>query len=191
MSRRRRGFTLIEVVIALGLGVLLLLGVQRIVVHAHRAAQAVEAVENAEGRESLPFSILGGDLASLPAGASFVLRDAALEFRTLNALQSQRMAARHTVNVRYSWRQAESGGFRLLRTEWELDRAPGEKTGFPLAVGRTRVSFEIYDGQRWHQRWPLRTRRSARAIRLRLERRDESRERVLPLKPMRWSRHND
>lgn len=191
MIRRRWAFTLIEVLIAMGLGVLLLLGLQRIVIHAYRAAQMVESEETANARASFPFSMLAADLAGLPAGAGFVLGGRSLTFRTLSALQSDSIAARHTVNVRYTWEPDGSDELALLRTEWELEAEPEDSVAVTIAQGLQRASIEIFDGQGWHGRWPLRTARAAGAVRLRLERGDTSGMRVMRLKPMRWRRHSD
>jgi hypothetical protein len=191
-SRRSVAFTLIEVVVGLGLGVVLLVAVQGIVVHAQRAGAALERRAAEAAVQALPFELLVQDLDSRPAGGGLSLRDGELSFTTLNALQSARIAARHVVAVGYRVERIGAGSCRLTRRERELGEQASDETGVVLASGLARAMIEIHDGRTWWDHWPLPTPRPATAVRLTTQRPAcEPREQVAPVAPLRWSRHDE
>lgn len=184
--------TLIEVVVALALGVLLLAGVQGIVLGAYRTATVIENQSFADARRQLPFELLRTDLQNQPAGGGLTLRGGVLWLHTMNALQSARVAARHAVGVHYRIEPAADGLCRIVRVEQELGQAFDPETGVVLADNVERAAMEVYDGRRWHSQWPLPTPRSARAVRLAIEWGPGQREEcTVVLAPLRWRRHDE
>jgi len=184
------GFTLVEVVVALALGVTLLVAVQALVVTSFRTSVEIQSRSAAQAARELPFDLLGPDLASLPAGGGFTLGYGGLTFTTLDSLHSQRLAARHAVVVRYRGEQA-AGRVRLVRQEREVEDQRFSDSGVVLTQDATAIHLEILDGRSWHDRWPLRTARTPAALRLTIEGPEgESLVHVFPLQPMRWRRHD-
>ena len=185
----RSAFTLIETVIALGLGVLLLLGVQRIVIHSYKTALFLELTESAEAELANPIELLTTDLNSRPAGSGFALRDRVLTFQTLNAMQSDRLAARHAVVVRYALKD-DHESVAVTRSEWETNQTSHDATEVMIGSDLDDAAIEIFDGQRWHDRWPPQTPRSAKAVRIRIEVNGSTKSKVIRLAPFRWRRHD-
>jgi hypothetical protein len=188
---RRPSFTLIEVVVALGLGVVLMVGVQRLTVQGYRAYAVLQQRQAQAGRYTLACELLGQDLAQLLSVGSLALRADTLSLTTGNAMQSTRVATRHAVVVRYAAVRCGDNRFRLLRDEHELGQESLGGSGVVLADGLTAVTWEVHDGQSWHTLWPLPVPRAARAVRVGLQWADGHQEqRVFALAPLHWGRHD-
>jgi type II secretory pathway component PulJ len=189
----RRAFTLVEVVVALGLGVLLVVGVQGLIVQAYRTSRTLEDRAQAEAVTRLPLELLEQDLAGT-MGGDLVLTNQSLTLRTANAMQSQRIATRHVVHVRYRAVQDPDGTWRLARQEWELD-APvpeAQSSGVVVAEGLAGVHFAAFDGRSWQGTWPPRVARRLLAVRGELTRENGAPEpRVFRMAPWRWRRHDE
>jgi prepilin-type N-terminal cleavage/methylation domain-containing protein len=189
---RRRAFTLIEVAVGLALGVVLLLAVQGVITGAYRTANVLEARAAERARCQLPFQILGDDLHNLPAGGGLELSNGVLALRTLNALQSNRAAVRHAVDVRYSLQPLERGQNCWLRAERELGQPEAADAGVVIAKPVTTVEVAVHDGQQWHSRWPLEMPRPVRAVRLRVMwAAGGTDEQIIQMAPLAWRRHDE
>ena len=189
---RRAAFTLVEVLVASGLGVAVLLALQALLVNSYRTSVTLEQRAARAAVSQLPFELLQQDLESLPVGSGFRLADATLSFTTLNALHSTRVAARHTVVAIYVLDSDYAGRPRIRRREQELGTEITEDPGVILADNLQAASLSIFDGSEWHTSWPLRTPRRARAVRLRVvSSSGQKHERIIQLTPLRWRRHDD
>lgn len=189
---RRPAFTLIEVVVALALGVTLLVAVQGLVVQAYRTSVQIEDRAARDATRTLPFALLGQDLASRPTTSGLWLQNGALSFTTLNAMQSTRVAPRHAVSVRYAYERTGDGTSRLLRRESEPGRDDRTGATVVLADGIATATIDVFDGQGWHDRWPLRVSRQACAVRIKLTwSNGEAKTQIVRLAPLRWRRHDD
>lgn len=187
----RSAFTLIEVVVALGLGVVLLVAVQSMVVHAYRSSVAIEEEGAQRSFQDLPFELLAQDLANLPAGAGLSLRGQVLSFNTMNAMQSDCVVARHAVDIEYAIERSADGAVRLKRLERELDEQRAPAAGVTLAAQLESASIEIFDKGTWHDTWPLPTPRTAMAVRLTITWPDgEPQQQIIRLAPLVWRRHD-
>lgn len=192
MNPARRGYTLIEVLVALGLGLVLAAALQRFLVGAYRISRDLEADQRTAARAALPFELLAADLRNLPPGGDFALDADGLRFVTLNALDTGCTAARHAVRVRYSWAQAADARVRLRRAEQELTAVTAPGPGVLLTEPADRVVAEIFDGQHWQTRWPLPLPRRPQALRMTLTTtaaRPYSR--TVRLAPFEWTSHAD
>ncbi len=188
----RSGFTLVEVLVGMALGVLLIVTVQSLMIHVYRTGATLEREWHEEALADLPFELLAADLASRPAGGGLSLTEGALTIQSLNSMESQRAAARHAVQVRYSLDRQRPRAQRLTRNEAELDADGVPETSVELASELIGATIEIYDGQAWHVRWPLPSGRAPRALRLTLVDQDGSRrERLYLLAPRSWKRHDE
>lgn len=187
----RTSFTLIEVVVALGLGVVLLVAIQSLIVHAYRVHATLERQRSADERDALPLALLEQDLTQRTAGGDLTLAEGNLVLDTLSALQADQLVARHAVMVRYSTQHSEHDDLRLLRQE----REPGQEPAVPpvvLAAGLTAVTFELFDGQKWHRTWPPPVSRAAGAVRVVLTWRAGAPEtKIFQLTPLHWRRHDE
>ncbi len=192
---KRRGLTLIELVIALALGALIAVALQTLAVRAYSSHKLVVERDRTARRGELPRTVFEHDCRNRAAGDDFELAGNMLRFRTLMAFQSERAATRHAVEVRYTIVH-EDDETVLLRAERELgDQAAWSS---PLRLGQAqRIDIAVFDGRMWHSSWPLAIRRNAHAIRLRLSGGDgasgtprfhESRVRV---QPPRWRNHRE
>jgi prepilin-type N-terminal cleavage/methylation domain-containing protein len=188
---RRPAFTLIEVVVALALGVTLLVAVQGLVVQAYRTGVQIEGRAARDATRMLPFVLLRQDLTNRPTTGGLWLQNGVLSFTTLNAMQSARVAPRHAVSVRYACERTGDGASRLLRREAELGRDDRAGAAVVLADGIAAATIDVFDGQSWHDRWPLRVARQARAVRIKLTWSSGKTEtQIIRLAPLRWRRHD-
>lgn len=188
----RHGFTLIEVIVALGLGLVLVFAAQSLAMYAHRAARAIETRDTARSMRELVPGLLAQDLANLTAGCGIVLAENTLALSTVHALQSPRLAARHAVAVSYVTRPRDDGRVDIVRREQERGSPAPDQPGVVLASGLQAARWAVYDGQTWQMRWPTGVPRAARAVRTTLEWSDGTRcQQVLPLTPLVWRRHNE
>ncbi len=184
-------FTLIEIVVALALGVTLLVAVQGLVVSAFRASDEIERHAVHAAARTLPFDLLRQDLESQPAGGGLLLADNVLRLTTLNALRSSRPAARHAVTVQYAVEPSGSGLFRLTRRENELGKRNRKQPGVILADEISEVTLDVFDGRQWRDHWPPRIARTAYAARITIVWSDgERRQKIVRLSPLPWSRHD-
>jgi type II secretory pathway component PulJ len=191
-SRRPPAFTLLETVIALGLGVLLVAAVQSLVLHAYRAAATLEEQEHAAARTRLPFELLEQDLSGIVGQVT--LADGELAFTTTNALESERPVVRHAVVVRYQTKSVSDDALCLTRQERELgvDEETNPLGGAVLASGLAAVQLAVGDGQGWHTAWPKPVPRAAWALRMTLTWPDgRTQERTFRLAPWHWRGHDD
>ncbi len=193
-SRQRSrggGFTLVEVLVALGLSVVLLGAVQGLLVQIARTSAALARQGADDARRELPLTLLGQDLAQLLAAGSLSVHDQRLSLTTLNSLQAERLAARHAVEVRYAAAPAADGALQLLRQEWELGQSPPEDGAVVLSSDVAALTFEVFDGQRWQTQWPPSVPRAAGALRVVCRWRDGTvAQRVFRLAPLAWRRHD-
>jgi prepilin-type N-terminal cleavage/methylation domain-containing protein len=193
--RYKPGFTLIEVIVALSLGVMLAVAVQELLVRSYQAAYIVEQRETVSAVSSLPLELIVADLAQRPAGGGIALQDGTLSLTTTNAMQSERIATRHVVAVSYQQQPDDNGHLRLVRREVELGEEEGEgaeQPGVLLAESLRAIEFEIYDGRTWHSTWPPRVPRSPQAVRVTITHSSgERQQRVIRLAPMTWRRHDE
>ncbi len=185
---RASSFMLIEVLVALGLGALLTVGIQALLVHVHRTSVELELHQQAAARRELPFVLLGHDLDALLTAGDVTLIENTLRLTTVNSLQASRLAARHPVSVRYAIAR-DGNALALTRTEAEVTApmpAGGVRVGRDLAA----MHLAIFDGRDWQTAWPLATPRPAQALRISIEFADHSRnERIYPLAPRQWRHH--
>ncbi len=187
---RHCAFTLIEVVVALALGVLLAAGVQSLTVHAFRTSAQLQREHTLAARRELAFILLEQDLATLPS-PGVVLSAGGLQFTTAAALQSDRTVTRNAVDVRYVVEPDRSGRQRLLRIEREPGAASGP-AGVELATALKTAQFAVFDGGDWLAVWPTGVPRAALGLRVRLEWPDgQALERRLALAPWHWRRHDE
>ena len=187
-----RGFTLVETIVALGLGVLLLVAVQRVIVHVCRTTVAIEQLEASELRQALPFELLAADLDHRLPGDELALGARVLRFGSAHALQNPHPVPRHAVQVAYETRITDNSGLTLERTEWEIGAARVRENAVELSNQLKAVTFEIHDGRAWHQTWPPAVPRSACLLRMTLQWTDGTvRSRTFRLAPPRWSRHHE
>ncbi len=184
-------FTLVEVVIALTLGVTLLVAVQGLIVGAYRTSDEVERRAADNAAHALPFELLRLDLENRPAGGGLMLADNALRLTTLNTLQSSRLAARHAVKVQYTVEPSNDGLHRLTRREGQLGQRGQRHPGVILADGISEVTLAVFDGREWRDRWPPQITRTAYAVRFEVTWPDGEQEQlIIPLAPLAWSRHD-
>ena len=189
--KRLTAFTLIEMVVALGLGILLLVVVQQMTVQAYHTARIVQDRADEATVHGLPVTLLREDLAQLPPGGGVRLEECVLSLVTTNALQSQRVATRHAVTVAYRVAPSDAIGLQLVREESELGKARRKSSGVILVTGLQQVDLEVFDGRQWHRRWPLRMSRSATALRITIQwPNGERQQSVLRLEPLQWRRHD-
>lgn len=186
-----RAFTLVEVLIGLALGVVLLIAVQSLVVHAYRVSVSIGEQSARDAARELPFELLRQDLDALTRTGNLTLEHGVLSLGSLSAMQSQRLAPRHAVRVRYAPALTDTGAYRLLRIERELGDACDVRTGVVVAGGLRSITFEVFDGREWHGTWPPRVTRRPHAVRLRIvDGRGQPRERIVRLAPQPWRRHD-
>ncbi len=160
-----RGFTLVELLVALALAALLIAVVQRVLLHLRRSSARLEATQPKDRSTAAALRLLRQDLENLPVGGAIELHEGRLAFVTLSALQTQRLAARQAVAVEHIW-EASADGWRWRRRERALD-APPVPGGILLADGLREVAVEMFDGRQWQSRWPMATPRAARMLRMR------------------------
>lgn len=184
-------FTLIEVLVALGLALLLALGLQSLTVNTYRHARALEDRTETAARLALPLELFRQDLSHLTLTTALTLQHNGLSVATTSSMTSQRSAARHAVEVRYI--AVEQGGrWRLTRQEREPNVSGRWSGGTTLAGGLKGVVVEIFDGSAWHRTWPLPDLRPARAAHLVLDHVDGTTQcATVLLDPPRWRRHDD
>jgi hypothetical protein len=187
---RSRSFTLVEVAVALALGVLLAAATQVLVVRAYRASQLLEKEDMQAAALRLPFELLRGDLLAQPSAGGIELRDGVLTFLTLCDLEGGSHATRHTVEVRY---RAESAGESLVlrRAQRTIGNDAKWLSGIVAAKGLKAVSLAVFDGQRWETTWPPSVGRPARGVRVILTGRSSESTETIPLGPCAWRRHDE
>ena len=185
-------FTLIEVVVGLALGVLVVGALQSLLVHSYRVADTIQRRTDETARNSWPQELLRQDLLSRPAGDDLILRDSSLQFTTLNALQSPRIASRHAVTVRYRTECTEDNRLRLIRQEWEIGSKPPERGGVVLTDDVTAWEIAVYDGRQWCTAWPSSIPRPAYAVRVHCGGpNDMETHEVIQLVPLAWKHHGN
>lgn len=186
-----KAFTLVEVLIGLALGVILLIAVQSLVVHAYRVSVSIGERNARDAARELPFELLRQDIEALTRTGNLTLEHGVLSLGSLSAMQSQRIAPRHAVRVRYAPALTGTGAYRLLRIERELGDDSEARTGVVVASDLQSITFEVFDGREWHGTWPPRVARRPQAVRLRIvDGRGQLRERIVRLAPQRWRRHD-
>lgn len=183
----RSAMTLIEVVIALALGVLLVAGVQVLMVRAHQSAKIVRAqVAESQVRDGWT-ALLQCDLANLATTGNLALKNNELVLATLNNLDPKSARARSTVAVRY---RRESDG-TLSRSQRGLTDEEWPE-GAVLLRGLHSLTLEISDGQCWSGAWPRQhMNQRARGLRITwtLAGHPEI-QRTMPLAELHWGRHD-
>lgn len=183
---KNRGFTLVEILVALALSGLLVMGLQAMLVGARRAERRL-AARTAAGRSSAVLADwLHQDLENLTAGSQPQLQDNQLLLTTVNSLRSQRPTPRAAVNVRYRLVPVAQGELRLERSEWDFGTdAPPQ--GVPLGPELRASQWQVFDGRQWVQRWPPPTPRPGRALRWNWQISDgNSGQVIIPLAPLMW-----
>jgi hypothetical protein len=186
-----RATTLVEVVVALALGVLLVTGVQTLVVRSHQTARALETENADRERDRLPLELVRQDAAALPVTGSLELREGTLRMTTLCDLEAASERIRHAVDVRYH-SVRESDGLALRRAQRDVGLDVPWSNGVAIAKGLQAVRFEIFDGQRWETSWPPSTPRATRAMRIALTWAGEKKsEHVIALGPLHWRGHDE
>lgn len=182
-----RSFTLVEVLIALALGVLLALGVQSLTLGAYRVSTQIQKEAAHAAARCLAFDILAQDLSNLPAGGGIALGNGALVMTTLNSMAAQRPVARHAVTVQYRILTNAVTGKRLVRWEGPLGSEPLADSGVSLTDTLQSAEFKVFDGQKWQSTWPPATPQVARALRVSVTwTGSDQDERIVPLTPLRW-----
>lgn len=200
MNRRRSGVTLLEVLVALALGVLLAAGVQTMVLRAHQVHEELRQRDQESRRTSAWRDLLRSDLAAMTTRSAFSLHDGRLELTSLQDLAADSWKTRSTVWVTYT-AVPVGPALRLTRRQSrpsQSDPAPQEATSagssseLALVDGLRSVTFEVFDGRQWHAEWPLPAARRGLALRVLLQRDTAIAEELLvPLLPARWKRHDE
>lgn len=186
----RAGFSLVEVVIALGLGVLLVAAVQTLVVQAYRTSQRMQADERFAELRRLPLELCRADLAGQPIVGGLELRDGVLTLETLCDLEGNTAAVRLAIQSRYRT-QSDGAELSVVRAQRPMRDPRGWSANVVIASGLKSFEVDVSDGQRWHPRWPTPTPRMPRALRIRLEGMDGVRlEEVFPVGTLLWKRHD-
>lgn len=184
---KRSGLTLIEVTVALALGVLLVAGVQVLTVRSYQTAKSLRTeITNTQSQEGW-LCLLRTDLLNQTATGNLSLQNDELVITTLNDLEPTSLCTRSTVAVRY---RREADGF-LSRTQRDV-AVESWPDGVCVLPKVKKIDFEVFDGQFWHGQWPL-PHMSRRAIGLRILIETEegaASEVILPLSAMHWSRHD-
>lgn len=152
---RRVGLTLIEVVVALALGVVLVVGVQTLTVRAHHAARHLRAQEASTRRTEALHDLIRTDLLSMPSVGNMAVRDGELQVTTLNNLEPDSSRTRQTVSVRY--RAVENTGSYPLERAQRNARQEQWPAGAVLAPYVQAVTFDVHDGRSWQTGWPPQT----------------------------------
>lgn len=187
----KRAFTLIEVIVALALSGLLVVGLNGMSVGAHRAAGTVQQRSEQVRRSSHFGNLLRDDLDNRSPGNEVTLNSGHLRLSTMNSLANQRMTTRHGVEVEYALESGAADNGVLLRREWELSQEPGTD-GIPVLKGIKSVRFHVFDGQKWLDAWPPPVFRPGRALRIDIAGADgKPRTEVIALSPIRWRRHDE
>lgn len=181
-----RGFTLVEVLVALTLVALLAVSVQVLTLRCQRTCTRLTERVQARDARRAALDLIAQDVSALPVAGSLSLGKDGLRLATLSALQTPRMAARHAVDVRYQL-VADPNGSALIRNE----REPASRDwpeGVELASGLAAATFELFAGRSWHTSWPLAAPQAAKALRVQLAWADGTAENLLlPLAPLAWN----
>jgi prepilin-type N-terminal cleavage/methylation domain-containing protein len=184
-------FTLVEVIVALALGLLLLAGLQGMTVQAWRTANTLERQQTERDRRALVFDLLAADLAALPPVGGVEVAGSRLRLVTLHAMSAGRDAARHAVDVTWTTRGAPTDRLELLRSERELGAEKPDADGCVLATDVVALNCEVFDGSRWSATWPPPAPRSPVALRIMLQRSGaQPEQRVFRLALWSWRKHD-
>ncbi len=188
----RRGFTLIEVVVAMALGVLLLTAVLGLVVRSRQLHDRF--MQQARGQDLLaaPLRILADDLRAAGPGAAIDLRDGSLTFDTVNAMHSTRLVPREQTRVRFALVPDAGHAARIVRMEHPRGAFDGpDAASMPLGGSVEELQIRAFDGREWHAErrteaaWPV----VAIAVEIRFEPQDEVTRHVFPIRPPPWRHH--
>lgn len=189
--QQQRAFTLLEVLIALGLGAMVMVAVQSLAVHTFRVHETIRSSARDSAIARLPDVVLQQDLANLPLGATIELQDGVLRFDTLASLHDDRAAARVPVHVSYS-AEGRAGKFALVRSERALQAE--EETATEVILLETSQPVEISVQHRTHWLDALREPLAVQdigAVRIRLAGEQSQPTAILiPVHPPAWRHHH-
>ena len=189
----KRGFTLVEVLVAVALSTGVVIAVQTLLVRTLASARAIEHQQTAAAERTAGLDLLADDLAALAVGRELrVAPEGPLSIATLNSLCLNSGHVRHAVRVRYVWEPDHRGG-ALVRREYDV--AEDENSPAAIAVIVARIAawrVTVWDGQSWSTAWPPATPRPPVAVRVWIKRTSgEESERVIQLAPRAWRTHHD
>ncbi len=182
---RVRATTLIEVIVALALGLLLVMTVQSLAVSAHRTHTILsERIATTRSTRVIE-EVLRYDLSNLAAPVGVEIRDGRLTIGSLLRLSSERQAARERASVTYA---LEEGA--LVRLERESTKEDAFVARVVVAGDISRFEALVHDGQAWRATWPTQVPRAVRAIRVIVTDAKRTHAVTVPISPIKWSRHD-
>lgn len=188
----RRGFTLIEVLVAATLSLVVVVALQALLVGSLQRLRAVEQRVTTQQEATAELDLLADDLASLAAVPDLHVMRGRLWFAGLNCLCAPTDSVRRTVRIEYEWQPngTPSGG-SLVRHEAAFEHL-NEPHSVRLSNRVVDFQVAVWDGKVWHNTWPLATPRPATRLRVMLRRGDgRIIEREYRLAALPWKTHHD
>ncbi len=182
---RVRATTLIEVIVALALGLLLVMTVQSLAVSAHRTHSILSDRIASTRNSRVVEEILRYDLNNLAAPVGVEIRDGRLTIGGLLKLSSDRQAVRERISVTYAVEDAT-----LVRLERESAEEEPRVARFIAGNEVSRFEALVHDGQAWRATWPTQVPRAVRAIRVIVTDTDQTHAVTVPISPIKWGRHD-